>query len=110
MKLIVAIVQDVDAGRVLEGLAAEGFRSTKISSTGGFLFRGNTTILVGVEDHRVDVVRRILGKCCQTRREFVSPVMPMSEAASALNWVEPLEVEIGGATIFVLDVERFEQV
>ena len=110
MKLIVAIVQDVDAGRVLDALMTEGYRTTKISSTGGFLVRGNTTILIGVQDEQVDPVLDVLRKHCEARREFVSPVLPLSEAASAHHWVQPMEVEVGGATVFVLDVERFEQV
>ena len=110
MKLLVAIVQDVDARRVLDALVAEGHRATKISSTGGFLVRGNTTILIGVEDQQVDDVFDILREHCEARSEFVSPVVPLSEAAAARHWVQPLEVEVGGATVFVLGVERFEQV
>ena len=110
MKLLVAIVQDVDARGVLDALMAEGYGTTKISSTGGFLVRGNTTILIGVQDEQVDAVLDIVREQCEARREFVSPVVPLSEAASARHWVQPLEVEVGGATVFVLDVEQFVQV
>ena len=109
MKLIMAIVQDVDARGLLDALMAEGYRATKISTTGGFLVRGNTTILMEVRDEQVEAVLAILRTHCHARREFVSPVMPLSEAASARHWVQPLEVEVGGATVFVLNVERFEQ-
>lgn len=109
MKLILAIVQDVDSRGLLDALMAEGYRATKISSTGGFLVRGNATILIGVRDEQVDPVLALLGKHCHARREFVSPVMPLSEAAAARHWVQPLEVEVGGATVFVLAVERFAQ-
>ena len=64
MKLLVAIVQDADARRVLDALVAEGHRATKISSTGGFLVRGNTTILIGVEDQQVNTVFDILREHC----------------------------------------------
>lgn len=107
MKLIVSIVQDADAGAVLESMANKGFRSTKIGSTGGFLFRGNTTILTGVQDDQVQEVLNTFGACCKTRREFVSP--PAATMAEAV-WTEPFEVEIGGATIFVLDVEQFVRI
>jgi uncharacterized protein YaaQ len=110
MKLVVAIVQDADSRPLLEALIAEGFRTTKISTTGGFLVRGNATILTGVQDEQVDAVLALLKKHCHARREFVSPVVPLGEAASARHWVQPLEVEVGGATVFVLNVERFEQV
>jgi len=109
MKLILAIVQDADSRGLLDALMTEGYRATKVSSTGGFLVRGNATILIGVRDEQVDQVLAILGKHCHARREFVSPVMPLSEAAAARHWVQPLEVEVGGATVFVLNVERFEQ-
>jgi len=109
MKLIVAIVQDADAGAVLDALMARDLRATKVSSTGGFLVRGNATILVGVADDLVETVVDLLRKHCHARREFVSPVMPLSEAAAARHWVQPLEVEVGGATVFVIDVGRFEQ-
>ena len=109
MKLIMAIVQDVDSRGLLDALMAEGYRATKISTTGGFLVRGNATILIGVQDEQVNAVLAILRTCCHARREFVSPVMPLSEAAAARHWVQPLEVEVGGATVFVLNVERFEQ-
>ena len=107
MKLIVSIVQDADADAVLESMAKKGYRSTKIGSTGGFLFRGNTTILTGVQDDQVQDVLGIFGACCKTRREFVSP--PAATLAEAV-WTEPFEVEIGGANIFILNVERFERI
>jgi len=110
MKLIVAIVQDEDARAVMDALVADGHRATRISTTGGFLVRGNSTVLIGVADEEVDPVLTILRTHCHARREFVSPVMPLSEGAAARHWVQPLEVEVGGATVFVLDVERFEHV
>jgi uncharacterized protein YaaQ len=109
MKLVLAIVQDADAGAVLDALMTNGFRATKVSSTGGFLVRGNATILMGVPDDQVDTVVGLLREHCHARREFVSPVMPLSEAAAARHWVQPLEVEVGGATVFVINIERFEQ-
>ena len=109
MKLIMAIVQDVDSQGALDGLVSEGYRATKISTTGGFLVRGNVTILIGVEDEQVKAVLEVLRRHCHARREFVSPVVPLSEAAAARHWVQPLEVEVGGATVFVLEVVRIEQ-
>jgi len=110
MKLVIAIVQDADSRGLLDALLAQGFRATKVSSTGGFLVRGNATILMGVADEQVETVLGLLKTRCHARREFVSPVVPMGEAASARHWVQPIEVEVGGATVFVLDVQRFEQV
>jgi len=109
MKLIMAIVQDVDSRAVLKALMAEGYRATKVSTTGGFLVRGNSTVLIGVEETQVDPVLDILREHCHARHEFVSPIAPLGEAAAMRHWVQPLEVEVGGATVFVLGVERFEQ-
>ena len=109
MKLIMAIVQAMDARGLLDALMAEGYRATKISSAGGFLVRGNVTILIGVQDERVDAVLAILREHCHARRELVSPVVPLSEAATARHWEQPVQVEVGGTTVFVLNVERFEQ-
>jgi uncharacterized protein YaaQ len=109
MKLIMAIVQAVDARALMDGLMAQGFRATKIGSTGGFLVRGNVTVLAGVEDDQVGAVLDILRKYCHSRREFVSPVVPISDSAAARGWSQPVQVEVGGTTVFVLDVERFER-
>ena len=109
MKLIVAIVQAADARGLLDALMAEGYRATKISTTGGFLMRGNATILAGVQDEQVDAVLGVLRQHCRSRQEFVSPVMPLGEAATARRWVQPVQVEVGGMTVFVLHVERFDR-
>jgi len=110
MKLIIAIVQDVDSKGLLDALVKDSYRATKVSSTGGFLVRGNSTVLIGVKDDQVEPVLAIIKSTCHSRREYVSPVVPLGEAASARYWLQPLEVEVGGATVFILDVERFEQV
>ncbi len=73
MKLVMAIVQAVDARALMDALMAAGYRATKIGSTGGFLVRGNVTVLVGIENDKVDAVLDILRKHCHSRREFVSP-------------------------------------
>jgi len=110
MKLMMAIVQSVDARALMDGLMAEGYRATKIGSTGGFLVRGNVTVLVGVQDGQIEAVLDILRKHCHSRREFVSPVVPISDSAAARGWVQPVQVDVGGTTVFVLDVARFERI
>jgi uncharacterized protein YaaQ len=110
MKLIMAIVQALDARVLMDALMAAGYRATKIGSTGGFLVRGNSTVLVGVEDDKVSAVLDILRKHCHSRREFVSPVVPISDSAAARGWSQPVQVDVGGTTVFVLDVERFERI
>lgn len=104
MKLILAILQDEDAPSTVQALVARGYRVTRIASTGGFLRRGNTTLLIGVEDAQVPEVVEILRRFCRTRTTY----MPVAVEATGLLQAHMIEVEVGGATLFVLDVERFE--
>jgi uncharacterized protein YaaQ len=108
VKLIVAVVQDADAGAVLEGLTKRGYRATKLASTGGFLREGNATLLVGVADEAVDDVTEIISRLARAREKLVTPLA--SAGAPMEAYVPyPVEVVVGGATLFVLDVERFER-
>ena len=67
MKLVVAIVQDQDASSLIEDLTEKEFRVTKLASTGGFLKAGNTTLLSGVEDDKVNEVIKVIEDNCRTR-------------------------------------------
>jgi hypothetical protein len=60
MKLILAIIQDHVAQDVLHELSENKIRATKLSSTGGFFKKGNTTILIGIEDEKVDRVKEMI--------------------------------------------------
>jgi uncharacterized protein YaaQ len=108
MKLIMAVVQDKDSNRLSDALVEANVRATKLASTGGFLRAGNTTFLTGVDDDRVDKVIKIIKDNCRSRDQLVAPVSPMG--GNADSYVpHPVEVEVGGATVFVLPVDRFEQ-
>ncbi|WP_342753081.1 cyclic-di-AMP receptor [Shouchella clausii] len=108
MKLIIAVVQDKDSTRLSDGLVKADFRATKLSSTGGFLKAGNTTFLIGVDDDKVEDVMEIIQKNCRSRDQLIAPVSPMG--GNADSYVPyPVEVEVGGATVFVLPIEQFHQ-
>ncbi|GAB1798949.1 cyclic-di-AMP receptor [Priestia megaterium] len=108
MKLVMAVIQDSDSSKLLNALVERGFRSTKLSSTGGFLKSGNTTIMIGTDDHKVDEVLDIIKGQCENRRQMISPVAPMGgNADSYIPY--PVEVEVGGATVFVLPIDQFHQ-
>ena len=108
MKLVTAVVQDEDLPNLLEGLSRVGFRSTVISSTGGFLRSGNSTVLIGVEDHQVGRVQSIIRERCRTRTQLMNPYSPALEPG--LLYMPPqVEVEVGGAVTFVQPVVRFER-
>ncbi|MGI8871253.1 MAG: cyclic-di-AMP receptor [Candidatus Limnocylindria bacterium] len=108
MKLVTAIVHNEDAGDLVDALLEKDFRATRLHSSGGFLKQGNATILVGVEDHQVDQVLEIVSASCHARRQFVNPMPPIMEPGE-FYMPYPVEVEVGGATVFVLPVERFER-
>ena len=108
MKLIMSIVNSDDAKGLVEALLRKGLRATLISTTGGFLQKGNTTICVGTEDEKVDEVLKLIEENCHTRIEYINPLPPMMEAGE-LYIPTPVEVQVGGATVFVIDVERYEK-
>ena len=106
MKLIVAIVNHDDANAVTQDLSRNGFSSTRLSTTGGFLLSGNVTLLIGVQDSQVQTVIDLIHACSHSRKQMVPALTEMSYGFMP---VMPVEVTVGGATVFVLDVERFER-
>ncbi|HEU5140321.1 MAG TPA: cyclic-di-AMP receptor [Bacillales bacterium] len=108
MKLIMAVVQDKDSHRLSNALTEMNFQSTKLASTGGFLRAGNTTFLIGTEDYRVEKAIEVIKNNCKSRDQLMSPSAPIGGNANTYL-PNPVEVEVGGATVFVLPVDRFEQ-
>jgi uncharacterized protein YaaQ len=104
MKLVIAVVQRQDAGELLEALTALGHRVTRISSEGGFLREGNVTLLIAVDNQAVDPLLRTIREHCYTRTRYVSPLPPVAESGEFYPPV-PVEVQVGGATIFVLKAD-----
>jgi uncharacterized protein YaaQ len=104
MKLILAVVQHQDAGEVVDSLTRDSFRVTRISSQGGFLREGNSTLMLSVEDQQVNSVIKIIREHCSTRTRYVSPMPPIAEAGEFYP-ASPLEVQIGGATVFVVKAD-----
>ncbi len=105
MRLLVSIVHSDDADGLMGALRDGGYSSTKISTTGGFLREGNATILIGTEEANVQSVMDIIRRNCHTRTMYVNPLPPVMEPGE-LYMPNPVEVQVGGAVIFVLDVER----
>jgi uncharacterized protein YaaQ len=108
VKLVVAIVHADDAARCSDALTQAGFVVTRFMTSGGFLQKGNATLLVGIDASRVDEAVAILRKHARTRIEEINPTPTGAEAVEFIVPF-PVEVEVGGATLFVLDVERFER-
>ena len=106
MKLIIAIVQDEDASRLVSKLMNEGFGVTKLATTGGFLRAGNTTLLVGVDDDKFDAAMAVIEKVCKSRKQIATAPTSMS-GVNGVYSPYPIEVMVGGATVFVLTVDQF---
>ncbi|MGE5626726.1 MAG: cyclic-di-AMP receptor [Solirubrobacterales bacterium] len=106
MKLIIAIVQDEDALNLVDTLTEEHFRVTKLATTGGFLKAGNTTLMIGVDDDKVNHVLSKIEDVCKTREQVILATSPVaSETGGFIPF--PVEVEVGGAVVFVVDVDKF---
>lgn len=106
MKLILAIVSSDDSSVVSAALTKAGFSVTKLATTGGFLMSGNTTFIIGTDDERVDEVIEVIGRHSKKRKQMV----PSSASYGVGMYTSfPVEVTVGGATIFVMDVEQFKK-
>ncbi len=106
MKLVIAVVQDEDSNRLSDALTKNDYRATKLASTGGFLRSGNTTFLIGTDDALVPKLLDLIRDNCRAREQMVAPVSPMGgNVDSYIPY--PVEVEVGGATVFVLPIEEF---
>lgn len=106
MKLIFAIVNKEDSHAVSTGLTHGGFSVTKLATTGGFLMAGNMTLIIGTEDEKVDTAIGIISKYSKQRTEVVPST---ATYGIGVTTAYPLEVTVGGATVFVTNVERFEK-
>lgn len=106
MKLIIAIVQDQDEAVLTRAFGEAKLPATKLSSTGSFLRSGNTTFLIGVDDRRVDEVLATIEENCKKRDEYV--ISPTNYDINLdMTTSFPIEVEIGGAIVFVLPIEAY---
>lgn len=107
MKMLICVVQDNDVNALMEGLIEAEFRVTKLSSTGGFLRSGNTTLFLGVEDDKVSQALAIIDKNCKRRKTMTTMMNPNVEGGIYQSF--PIEIEVGGATVFQIDVEQLHR-
>lgn len=108
MKLVVTVIHDRDKNKMFDGLLSAGFTFTKIASTGGFLREGNVTLLLGVENERLEELMALIAESCKTREQFVN-ILPPDTRPIGTFLPNPVKVQVGGAVVFVVDVERFER-
>ncbi len=108
MKMVIAIVQDYDADRMLNAVCGAGFYATRLSSTGGFLRSGNKTVLLGVEDQRVPACLRLIEQACKPR--VAGDINPSAPEFAEWFSVGVHDVTVGGAIVFIVAVDRYEKV
>ncbi|MHC5269776.1 cyclic-di-AMP receptor [Enterococcus sp. LJL98] len=108
MKLVMAIIQDKDSNRLANEFIDANLRATRLPSTGGFLKAGNSTFLIGVEENRVQETLDLIKKTCQSRKQYLSSSMSLDISMDG-QVPYPVEVEVGGATVFVLPIDGFHQ-
>jgi uncharacterized protein YaaQ len=101
-------VQGEDASQTVQALSSAGISVTRLASSGGFLQQGNATLLIGVDDERVEQVVTLIRENCRERNRYLTPMPPMVEPGEFFM-PYPVEVQVGGATVFVLPVESFEK-
>ena len=111
MKLIIAIVQDEDSSRLLSDLMQHGIGVTKLATTGGFLRSGNTTLLIGVSDDRLEETVSLIEHICKSRKRLTATSASLGTVSSGSGYASfPVEVTVGGATLFVLTVDEFRKI
>lgn len=114
MKMIVAVVRDEYVPNLTEVLTHKGFGATKLASTGGFLKAGNTTFLIGVPAGQLDEALTTIRAACpvkkSTQADLTMAEGALRSAAAKPAQAVPGSVDVSGATIFVLDVQRMLKV
>jgi uncharacterized protein YaaQ len=103
--LMAVVIQEADLENALGSLNKLGFSAARLSSTGGFLSRRNVTLLVGVQQGRVDVAVKALKNSCQQRVEFISSPL----RGGTFPMPIPTQVTVGGATVFMFEVESYDE-
>ena len=106
MKLLIAIVQDEDSSKLVSKMMQQGFGVTKLATTGGFLKAGNTTLLLGVDDNRIDEAVRIVESVCKSRKQMTTAPTAMTGITHGEYTTYPVEVTVGGATVFILSIDQ----
>jgi len=103
--LLIAVIQGQDADMAIESLIDQDFKVTRLPSVGGFLGSKNATLMIGADAERKEQAIEILNKTCRQRVAFIA--VPMEN--SPLPMPAPTPVTIGGANIFTIEVEHYEE-
>jgi uncharacterized protein YaaQ len=108
MKLAICILHNRDRNRISDELTRAGFKFTVLSSTGGFLREGNTTLMVGLNDDEVTTLRELMSEFCSSREQMLNVASYEANPTAALL-AAPVKVPVGGAVMFLMPVEEFHR-
>lgn len=109
MKLIIVVVHVNEADELMRSLVSRGFSATKVDTSGGLLRQGNVTLLIGVQEDVVGDAISLIKRNGQTRSRQINPLLPIAEPGEVFV-ANPVEAQTGGATVFVVGVERYERI
>ncbi len=104
--LLIAVIQSQDVDHAESALEKLNIHITRLASTGGFLGRRNATLFLGLPAEKEEIILQTLKKTCRQRVEYIA--VPLESAPLPLP--APTPITIGGANIFALDVEHFEEI
>ncbi len=108
MKLLIAVIQNEDEDGLVQELEQHNIGATRIGSSGGFLRASNVTLMIAVSDEQVASVLDYLRKHCKRRTRHLHPLLPNLEARE--RFLGTIPVEVGGAIVFVLPIDRMEKI
>ena len=108
MKLVLAVIQKEDEDALSDALEQNSIGATRIGSSGGFLRASNVTLMIAVEDARLESVLGLMRQHCKRRTRHLNPMLPSLEARE--RFLGSVPIEVGGATVFVLNLERMEKI
>ena len=108
MKMVMAVVRYQDSSALLDSMSGQGFTATIVNSRGGYLHEGNATIYCSVEDEDVQRLLDLVRETCQARTRFVTPLPPVMELGE-LHLPDPVEKQLGGASVFVWSIDEFHR-
>jgi uncharacterized protein YaaQ len=108
VKLVICVVHNRDKGKITDELLKAGFKFTIIGSTGGFLREGNSTFLIGVAEDELQRLLDLVAANSQAREQLLN-VGQFESGVPGAFIPNPVKVPVGGAVVFVLNVEQFER-
>lgn len=106
-QLVIATVAGEQSRALTRRLLQDGFYVTQVDSCGGILYESTASLLIGLEKAHLPRLLEHFRECCYTHKRFIP-----AHAETPMLEIQPvmIEAEVGGALIYVLDVERFEQI